>query len=263
MENVHKTAYGMRRIKICAALALCIVGLLTAEQPTQFEVASVRRASSGDGIQGDCRGVDSRFPGGVPAPPLGRCVFTNVQLDHLIAMAYRLRKLEFIKGGPAWIREDKFRFAVYATAPHPESATYQQLLDMLKGLLADRFKAKLRVESKPESGYALLVAPGGTKLQPSKTDDALEVRDSGTFPRVSAMRHCTMEFLAGFLANRLDAPVADESGLKGGYDFTLTIDGTDGPAWAAAIRSVGLRLERRKVPVTYVTIESAELPGEN
>lgn len=47
------------------------------------------------------------------------------------------------------MRDDKFRFAVSAVAPHPESATEDQLKEMLKDLLADRFKARIRVAMKP------------------------------------------------------------------------------------------------------------------
>ncbi len=247
-----------------AALLLLIAnGLAFGQAPLKFEAASVKRDKGARGIEGDCRGIDSRFPRGAPMPPLGRCAVTNAQLDHLIAIAYKLRKPEAIRGGPGWIRDESFRFTVYAAAPHPESTTYQQLLDMLKDLLAERFKAKIRLDMVPAQGYALVAAAGGTKLSPSSKDEGIEVRGSGGWPRVSTMRQCTMEFLAGFLANQLDAPVVDQTGLKGAYDFTLTVESNEGPSFAAAIRSLGLRLERRRVPAPLVTVESAELPSDN
>jgi uncharacterized protein (TIGR03435 family) len=181
----------------------------------------------------------------------------------LIAIAFKLRKLDAIRGGPGWIRAEDSRFTVYAVAPHPESATYQQLLDMLKDLLAERFNAKIRVDMVPTQGYALVAAAGGAKLTPSPKDEGTEVKGSGGWPKVSTMRQCTMEFLAGFLANQLDVPVVDQTGLRGAYDFTLTVESNEGPSFAAAIRSLGLRLERRSVPAPLVTVESAELPSDN
>ena len=234
-----------------------------AQAPLRFEVASVKQDKRGAGIDGDCRGVDSRFPSGVPVPPLGRCSITNAQFDHLVAIAYKLGKLDAIKGGPAWIHDERYRFMVYAAASHPESATYQQLLDMLKDLLTERFKAKIRVDLIPTDGYALVISPGHVKMSPSKKDEALAVSSSPGWPSVSTMRQCTMEVLAGLLANRLDKPVADKTGLNGAYDFTLNVESNDGGSFAAAILDLGLRLERRKVPVPTITVESAELPSDN
>jgi uncharacterized protein (TIGR03435 family) len=254
------------RLAMVSRLSLAIFAMVPMADviaQTKFEVASVKQDKSVSGMDGDCRGIDSRFPRGVPTPPLGRCSITNAQFDHLVAIAYKLRKLEAVKGGPAWIHDDKIRFTIYAAAPHPESTTYVQLLEMLKDLLAERFKARIRVDLVQTDGYALVVSPGHPKLSPSKKDDALEVTGSGGWPSVSTMRQCTMEFLAGFLANRLDKPVVDQTGLKGAYDFTLAVENSDGASFAAAIRELGLRLERRKVPVPNVTIESAELPSAN
>jgi len=80
------------------------------------------------------------------------------------------------------MRDDKFRFNVLAVAPHPESATEEQLLEMMKELLADRFKAKIRVDMKPTQGYPLVVAPGGVKITPSRKDEGLEVNAATALP---------------------------------------------------------------------------------
>jgi uncharacterized protein (TIGR03435 family) len=78
----------------------------------------------------------------------------------------------------------------------------------------------------------------------------------------------------------LPRPVVDETGLRGGYDFTLRLaDGADsmkrgleeadqggagGISIADALQQVGLKLQARKAPLPLLTIERAERnPGEN
>lgn len=229
-------------------------------QQQHFDVASVRPSKSGDGARMGCRGVDSKFPPQVPMPPLGRCAISNARFDHLIAFAYNLHDLDSIKGGPPWIHDDKVRFTVYAAAPHPDSATAEQLQEMMKGLLAERFKAKFEVEQRQEPGYALVVSKGGSKLAAAKPEEPVGWSNSGS---AIAAAQCTMQFLAGVLANRLHATVSDQTGLKGGYDFSMTIDGTDDNAWEAAVRSLGLQVVRRNVATTVITVLALSMPDEN
>ncbi len=108
-----------------------------------------------------------------------------------------------------------------------------------------------------------MVAPGGAKIRPSGKDEGFEVSKADGGPRRTEMRQCTMRILAGIIANRLDEPVADETGLKGAYDFSLALESNDGASYAAAIRAIALRLERRIVPVPQITVKSAALPDDN
>ena len=59
-------------------------------------------------------------------------------------------------------------------------------------------------------------------------------------------------------------PVADRTGLDGVYDFRLSWDEAGGPPLAAALQDqLGLRLEKQKVPVSYLVIDSAKKPTAN
>jgi uncharacterized protein (TIGR03435 family) len=93
---------------------------------------------------------------------------------------------------------------------------------------------------------------------------------------------CPMDYFAWRLGQLLDRPVADQTNLQGGYDFTLSytreppagmpegaqlngqpID-TSGPSLVEAIRDqLGLKLEKKKEPVEILAIDHVEKPGEN
>jgi uncharacterized protein (TIGR03435 family) len=248
-----------------AVLAAIFAVSATAQPKLKFEAASVRRAKGDDSVSEACRGTDTKLPpAGVPirVPPLGRCVITNAQLDHLVAFAYQLHDADAIKG-PAWIHDGKVRFSVVAVAPHPESATVGDLLAMLKDLIAERFKARVRIDFKPADGYALAVAKGVPRISPSSPDQVRDTVQAPEWPRTVTARAWTMGALAEYIESIVAEPVADETGLKGGYDFTFTVENGDPQSWVAAVRSIGFRLQRGKVPVPYATVESAELPIEN
>jgi len=59
-------------------------------------------------------------------------------------------------------------------------------------------------------------------------------------------------------------PVVDETGLKGTYDFKLSWDEANGPSLFTAVQEqLGLRLNPRKVPVSFFIFESAQRPTGN
>lgn len=234
-------------------------------RPT-FEVASIHPSdpNTPGGVEGGCHGIDSKFGPRDNPPPLGRCVITNGRLSHMIGIAFPLQNMSMLRNAPDWVCCGPERFDVQAKADNP-TATEAQLLAMLQTLLEDRFKLKYHREDHEESGYALVVAKTGQKLTPAQDD---EVTTIGPFnkgnPTVTiAPRRFSMEMLASFLSNRTTGPVKDETGLTGFYDFKLTWNDTDGPSVFSALQQLGLRLEPRKLRVSYFVFESAERPGDN
>ena len=257
-----------------------LIGFLLAPwlsgQPGQtFEVASVKVASSPNGVRGGCHGIDTVYTPGqqVVAAPLGRCVITDARLSHLIGIAYGVSMAE-LKTGPDWIQRGDLRFNVEAKAEDPK-ATERQLLTMLQNLLVERFQLKFHKETRDAAGFALTVAKEGPKLEPSKSAETRlsfkgpegkpAPKPIPGQPTSMTVQKMSMPALVNLLTSMGEhGPWVDKTGLTGEYDFTLTWDEQSGPALSTALREqVGLRMESAKVPTSTIVIDSAEKPGAN
>jgi uncharacterized protein (TIGR03435 family) len=213
----------------------------------RFEVASVKRNTSGDGFVT------------IGMPPGGRLTFTNVPVRQMIVRAYQVQPYQVL-GGPSWITSDRFD----VTAKAADNATPQQLNAMLQSLLADRFKLKIHKETRQSDVYRLVKARTdgklGDSLKPAAVDCAAArgrgagpapgqgpgqvavppppgARANGPLPGPGGPQGgCMMMMtpgrfqaggqpvsaLANTLAAQLGRPVLDETGLTGAYDLTLT-----------------------------------------
>src|SRR5687768_15486878 len=111
------------------------------ETSATFEVASVKRA--------DVRSGD-RYPAspGLPSPGGRWSAFTT--LSTIVRFLYDVRA-EQIVGAPSWF--DKDVFVINAKAADA-SASREQLEDMAKRLLAERFKLRLHSEQRPFDVHA-------------------------------------------------------------------------------------------------------------
>lgn len=150
---------------------------------------------------------------------------------------------------------------------------------MLQTLLADRFKLEVHKEMRTASVYALIVGKGGPKLKEAKDDEPAGSKTGGTGGMFQvAFQKVTVLGLVNTLANVLDTPVLDETGLKGYYDYKLewapTRIGEENPGKAQANDSgpdlfialqeqLGLNLVKKKGSIEFLLIDHAERPSEN
>jgi uncharacterized protein (TIGR03435 family) len=196
-------------------------------------------------------------------------------------------------GGPDWIRTERWEInAVASMAP-----TRTQFNEMLRNLLDDRFKVRVRREQREIAVFALLAArddrrPGPQltsvtvdckaykdafeRLQPAPRDLSKPLQpttcdtltSSGSGATRIAGRALEMSVLARTLTSYFDAPVLDRTGLAGQFDYDLTFvrdpaqaASPDGVVLETALREqLGLRVERQRAPMDVLVIESAERP---
>jgi uncharacterized protein (TIGR03435 family) len=149
---------------------------------------------------------------------------------------------------------------------------------MLQTLLAERFHLVVHSEEKLQPAYTLVLAKFGPKLQPSETAILTEQRcvpgqgDVGV--KHIQCRHMTTAMLAGVLQEQspreVDAPVVDQTGLTGAFDFKLDwapaprtadapADPLPGPTIFEAVESqLGLKLESKKLPLPIIVIDRVD-----
>src|SRR5262249_10521627 len=242
----------MRWIVRGAAIAICVVTAFAQQtQQPAFETASIKPSKSNEGSDIDTSLGYFRGDGTLKSFIRGAYGVTNEQID----------------GGPKWVDQDRYDIEARADGP----ARSPELLQMLQTLLADRFKLEFHRTSKVTSGYALVIAKGGLKIEQVPEGDSHSTsssRGSMTVKNVQFTR-----FAAG-LSRALQVPVSDETGNSGFFSFTLTFapessalstSGSDAgnggtSIFTAVQEQLGLKLEPRKVSIELLVIDRAEKP---
>lgn len=157
------------------------------------------------------------------------------------------------------------------------NVTEAQCRIMLQALLAERFRLVVRRETKVLPHYALVVAPGGSRMQETRTEDIKLDAENKLYCQagLSNFKQCTMaEFayvVSWFGPNTI---VEDHTGLTALYDFTLrwappsppTAPTAYNPAFDifhALPEQLGLQLEPITDPIDTFIIDHIEKPSEN
>jgi uncharacterized protein (TIGR03435 family) len=105
-------------------------------------------------------------------------------------------------------------------------------LEMLRGLLVDQFELKTHSENREVTVYALTLGSGKPKVTQADESERSGCRPDPNapkpFPNMQAMIRCknlTMAELAQtlqqFASAYIDHPIADATGLQGGWDFVM------------------------------------------
>jgi uncharacterized protein (TIGR03435 family) len=228
---------------------------------------------------------------------------TAIPLREIIGFAWDLNPgdSEAIQDAPKWLQDDKFDIVAKMVSddslPKGPQVLQQQLQQMLKTLVEDRFQMKDHWENRPVSAYNLVaVSPKLTKADPKSRTHCVEGPGSdGKDPRLvnpALNRLLTCQNLSmaqfGTLLPSLAGgfiydPVLDTTGLKGSYNFTLSFssadhfapgkgagtpsaDGSSQPSdpngaislFDAVKNQLGLKLEKQKRPVPVLVIDHIE-----
>jgi uncharacterized protein (TIGR03435 family) len=230
-------------------------GLLRAAAP-DFEVASVKRSQAGKET--------------IQTSP-GTLVMRNVTLISCLTWAYGVQRYQILTtgAGMGWVGAERYDILAKAEGAVPDN----QLKLMLRSLLSDRFHLAIRSENRTISIFALVMAKGGPKFHESEGEGKMELKP---LPAGMVARFATMGDLANLLAGRVETPVADETGLKGRYDFTIDVSSfLSDPTKPVQVQDMaavlvtslqeqlGLRLESKKGPVEMLVVEGVARPSEN
>jgi uncharacterized protein (TIGR03435 family) len=257
-----------RSFMLAAFVIAAAASLSTAQAPPRltFEVATIR--PSQPGLTG----------GGIkPLPGGDGYIAQNVPVRLMISLMYQVPMRQIV-GGPEWLDSD--HYDIEAKADH--SYGKDDLHEMFRSLLADRFNLKFHNETKEGPVYALAVDKPGTKMKVN--DSAQDFKIPITFGRDNSFigTRVPMQYLSWWLGQQLHEdkrPVIDKTGLDGNYDFTLAFAPELPPnipreslppevqnlpsIFDALKEQLGLKLEPQKGPIEYYIIDHVERPSPN
>lgn len=266
--------------------------ILGAHSLPAFEVASIKRANTGNG-------------GSLRILPGGRLIANGVTAKFLLTTAYDIKGVQLL-GGPSWLDSDSYdidakpddTLAADLDKLSPDMRK-QTFMRMVQSLLLNRFHLVPRPDTKELSVYTLTVAKGGPKLNDlSITSSSQASRlspknsplpDSIWMPRSGTIISTGVNIsqLAAVLSRATGRIVIDETGLRGKYHYTLKWSPNDAHAplqdetsatgsdlapstdlaeptlFSAIQQQLGLLLKPTRAAVDILVIEHIERPSGN
>jgi uncharacterized protein (TIGR03435 family) len=227
--------------KLTLALTAAAAAFAQAPAPLTFDVASVKPAQPPT-PQAIMAGK-IRIGENIEA---GRADYAFVNMEYLITKAYGVKAYQV--SGPSWLQSERYDIL----AKLPEGATKEQVPEMLKALLAERFHLVVHHETKEHAVYALIVGKNGPKVKESAPEspapegaekpagNAMSLAPSGDGRGMTLKgpqgnmkismgsegirmegSQVTMASFIEMVARFVDKPVVDETNLKGKYDITI------------------------------------------
>jgi len=230
-----------------------------------------------------------------------------------------------VRGGPDWVRSELYTIEAVAGGP-ADAQTMRG--PMLRALLERRFGVKVHVETEQIPALKLTVAPGGLKMRegictksetPSVAGGRVAQLAAAVRRNLDAVRRgvpvtgrcggasalngpnllmvgagSSVELLAGTVAQGLEVPVIDQTGIPGtalfnfvlefalddslprefrdqlaslGNELQIASDPSTVPRAPGLVTALeeqlGLRLERIRAPREFIVIDRVERPGPN
>jgi len=256
------------------------VSLPVCAQSQAFATVTIKPARSAEPVNA-----------GAQLRPNGDFIANSVSVIQLLSDAYdvpanpspRLSTL------PGWTLTEKYDIEAKAPALN-DGEGRSRIRQMIREVLADRFRLVMRVENKPMSVYALSVGSGGPKLLRS----AIGEKDclfptgpdachnfAGGFGHPLNATAIDMDDLAHYIGNWTDLPVVNRTGLSG--LFTVNTGGwlpmrlpppppnaapatnpfAGLPTIFAVLDKLGLELKRQEDVLPVYTVERIERPVVN
>jgi uncharacterized protein (TIGR03435 family) len=272
--------------------------LLPPLPPAQFDVAAINPSKPDERGNFDVHGDQIKAQA--------------IRVKDFISYAWDLNNndQEALVGAPKWLGDDRIDILAKLASDDSDGSSPKapQLLDeelrqMLRALIEDRFQMKDHWENRPVTAYDLVaVNPKMAKADPkSRTRCDEGPGADGKDPRIAnpvlnrllTCQNITMAqfgvLLQSLAGGFIFSPVLDDTGLKGSYNFTLSFSSADhfAPAGAggaspsddsqqaadpsgaislfdAVKNELGVKLEKQKRPVPVLVIDHiVEQPTPN
>jgi uncharacterized protein (TIGR03435 family) len=262
-DSIHGLNYSAALLAFFAVMPLAAAQNVAPPMPLPpaFEAVSVRMVDSHT-VEDLSRGIGLLS---MSSFPTNLFTLKNAPLAFLVQLAYNVDSQEHISAMPGWMESQEYDIS--AKVEGDRQLTLEQIRPMLQRLLEQRFHFATHHETKVTSGFALVVAKGGPKLQLSKDDGKPFAQ---ILPNRMDGGHMETKQIAGVLAHRAGQPVVDKTGLTGVYDFKLSYApandaSSDLPDFFTALQEqLGLKLQPDKVPVEFLVVDHADkIPTEN
>ena len=263
----------------------------------KWEVVSIKPCKPGERGGGGGRGGQNGN-----RPSLDRINTPCMTVAMLVNEAYigqgraNLQMPVTLEGGPAWINADSYQISAKAEV---ETTQETMMSSMLQMLLEDRFKLKVRRETREVPVLALMTGKGGLK---SKQGNCIPFSPANPPPawdgKSEPPRLCgtdlnrlkpngdrsydlfgaSLDQLSSLLSRLLSRTVINKTGINGTFDFHLEYaperdnyppgfvrsDDPPGPSLFTAIQEqLGLKLDSVKGPSDFLVIDHIEKPTEN
>ncbi len=227
-----------------------------------FEVATIKQ-SHADSLNALIR----PYPGG------DGYTVQNMPVKDMIGVIYRVPGRQII-GAPDWLSSERFDIEAKADRAY----SLDDLHEMFRTMLADRFTLKTHKEIKEGPVYDLTIAKSGLKMKPDGVGQDVKIPILPG-PKGFTGTNVPMQYLCFWLGGMLRSdgrPVIDKTGLTKNYDFTLAFapPGVPGeklppelldlPSIFDALKEeLGLQLTPARGPVEYYVIDHVEKPSPN
>jgi uncharacterized protein (TIGR03435 family) len=236
MLNAMRTPLLFSSIALWSFAAFCQPAALA----PAFDVASVKASQRVVGLDYNNR---------LSYSPIGFSA-RNVTLKRLVAEAYDLQLNQVF--GPSWLEQNEYDIDARAAG----TTTREQMAQMLRSLLVERFNLVEHSEIREMRVYELVIGKSGPKIHPLKDGESSTVQGGLHF-------HGDMRQFADLLTVQFSIPAVDKTGLEGTFDFNVDIRpelGTDAfTLWQRTLQDqLGLNIESRKENLAVLVVDKAE-----
>jgi uncharacterized protein (TIGR03435 family) len=229
----------------------------------QFEVASITPCKPGTPEPpGEHAGmVQFTYPG-------GRFTAKATTVKFLIEWAYGILPSQH-SDGPSWLGDERYDIVAKASG----NATDEEMRQMARSLLSERFNLKLHRETREVPVVAVSIGKTPPKLFPPKDE---EKRSLKMVPQMDESHKVVSYHVIGTrfnfaqlnltFARQLGRPILDETGMHGDFDFEIALtpdENAPSPIDPSHILNalrdqLGLVVKSQKAPIEYFVIEHVE-----